>query len=101
MFGLLVVDMLIGAPLQLNAVFGYSPTVGGPLRRDGQPRYGQLFPGGRASCSAGSCSRRLPGPALATVRLLAVLVVAILIDGMPMWGSDVGGVLAFVPAVGG
>jgi hypothetical protein len=29
-----------------------------------------------------------------------VLVVAIIIDGMPMWGSDVGGVLAFVPAVG-
>ena len=28
------------------------------------------------------------------------VVVAIVIDGMPIWGSDVGGVLAFVPAVG-
>ena len=30
----------------------------------------------------------------------SVLVLAIVIDGMPFWGSDVGGVLAFVPAVG-
>jgi hypothetical protein len=29
-----------------------------------------------------------------------VLIVAVLIDGMPFWGSDVGGVLAMVPAIG-
>ena len=37
-FGLLAVDMLIGAPLQLNTVFGYSPTVGGRFAGHGQPR---------------------------------------------------------------
>ena len=41
-FGLLVVDMLLGAPLQLNTVFGYSPTVGGRFAGMGNLAYGQF-----------------------------------------------------------
>ena len=41
-FGLLTVDMLIGAPLQLNAVFGYSPTVGGRFAGMGNLAYGHV-----------------------------------------------------------
>ena len=97
-YGLLVVDMLIGAPLQLNAVFGYSPTVGGRFAGMGNLAFGQFA--GAAFLLCGLLSRRLAGRSYATAAAFGVLVVAILIDGMPFWGSDVGGVLALVPAVG-
>jgi hypothetical protein len=97
-FGLLVVDMLLGAPLQLNTVFGYSPTVGGRFAGMGNLAYGQFA--GAAFLLCGLLSRRLVGRSLGTAVAFSVLILAILIDGMPIWGSDVGGVLAFVPAVG-
>jgi hypothetical protein len=97
-FGLLVVDMLLGAPLQLNTVFGYSPTVGGRFAGMGNLAYGQFA--GAAFLLCGLLSRRLAGRSVGTAVAFSVLVLAIIIDGMPFWGSDVGGVLAFVPAVG-
>jgi hypothetical protein len=97
-FGLLVVDMLLGAPLQLNTVFGYSPTVGGRFAGMGNLAYGQFA--GAAFLIAGLLLRRLTGRRIAVPAALGVLGLAIVIDGSPMWGSDVGGVLAFVPAIG-
>jgi hypothetical protein len=97
-YGLLAIDMLIGAPLQLNAVFGYSPTVGGRFAGMGNLAYGQFA--AAAFLLFGLVLQRLAGWRFATAAALAVLVAAVIIDGMPMWGSDVGGVLAFVPAVG-
>ena len=98
-FGLLVVDMLIGAPLQLNTVFGYSPTVGGRFAGMGNLAYGQ-FAGAafllvRAAVAPARRPQRRHGR-----RPSACSCWPIVIDGMPIWGSDVGGVLAFVPAVG-
>lgn len=97
-FGLLVVDMLLGAPLQLNTVFGYSPTVGGRFAGMGNLAYGQFA--GAAVLLCGLVSRRLAGRSYATAVAFGVLVLAIVVDGAPFWGSDVGGVLAFVPALG-
>jgi hypothetical protein len=97
-FGLLVVDMLLGAPLQLNTVFGYSPTVGGRFAGMGNLAYGQFA--GAAFLLFGLLSRRLDGRSVGVALAFGILIVAIVIDGMPIWGSDVGGVLAFVPAVG-
>jgi hypothetical protein len=97
-FGLLTVDMLIGAPLQLNAVFGYSPTVGGRFAGMGNLAFGMYA--GAAFLLCGLLARRLAHRPDATTIAFGVLVVAVLIDGMPFWGSDVGGVLAMVPAVG-
>ncbi len=97
-FGLLVVDMVLGAPLQLNTVFGYSPTVGGRFAGMGNLAYGQFA--GAAFLLCGLASRRLAGRSYAAVVAFGVLVLAIVINGAPMWGADVGGVLAFVPAFG-
>ncbi|MEO7572471.1 MAG: hypothetical protein ABIX10_08535 [Acidimicrobiales bacterium] len=97
-FGLLVVDIVLGAPLQLNTVFGYSPTVGGRFAGLGNLAFGQFA--GAAFLLYGLLSRRLAGRSSAAVAAFGVLLVAIVVDGMPFWGSDVGGVLAFVPAVG-
>lgn len=97
-FGLLAADMVMGAPLQMNTVFGYSPTVGGRFAGMGNLAYGQFAAAAFLLC--GLLTRRLSGRSFGTAIAFSVLVVAILIDGMPFWGSDVGGVLAFVPAVG-
>lgn len=97
-FGLLVVDMLLGAPLQLNTVFGYSPTIGGRFAGMGNLAYGQFA--GAALLLCGLLARRLGQWRMGAALALGVLVLAVVIDGMPIWGADVGGVLAFVPAIG-
>jgi hypothetical protein len=97
-FGLLVVDMLLGAPLQINAVFGYSPTVGGRFAGMGNLAYGQFA--GAAFLLGGLLVHRIHARRRALAVGIGVLGLAVVIDGAPMWGSDVGGVLAFVPAIG-
>ena len=97
-FGLLVVDLLMGAPLQLNTVFGYSPTVGGRFAGMGNLAFGQFA--GAAFLLCCLLARRLAGRRFATTAAFAVLGLAIVVDGAPFWGSDVGGVLALVPALG-
>jgi hypothetical protein len=96
--GLLVVDMLLGAPMQLNTVFGYSPTVGGRFAGMGNLAFGQLA--GAAFLLAGLCLLRIGDRRKAVAAALGVLGLAVVIDGTPVWGSDVGGVLALVPAIG-
>jgi hypothetical protein len=97
-FGLLVIDMLAGAPLQINTVFGYSPTVGGRFAGMGNLAYGQFA--GAAFLLAGLLVHRIDERRTAIAVGLGVLGLAVVIDGSPIWGSDVGGVLAFVPAIG-
>jgi len=87
-------DMATGAHLQLNAVLGYSPTVGGRFAGVGNLTFAQLSVA--SILLAGIVAWR---PTRERVRIAAaVLAAAIVVDGLPMWGSDVGGVLSMVPA---
>ena len=91
----LVVDLLAGAPLQMDAVAGYSPLVAGRFAGLGNVAfgvYGTSFLLLAASLAAG----RLPGRAARVVAALGA--VAVVVVGAPGWGSDVGGVLALLPA---
>ncbi|MDT7571768.1 MAG: hypothetical protein QOE05_1942 [Actinomycetota bacterium] len=83
----LVIDVLTGAHLQMSSVAGYSPVVAGRFAGIGNVAFGVLA----ASALLAAASTRS-----ATVAALTALVVVV--DGAPMWGSDVGGVLALVPA---
>jgi hypothetical protein len=94
---LLTVDILLGAPLQLNAVFGYSPTVAGRFAGYGNLAFAQLA--AASIMLAGLLAFRIGGRRGLAVALF-VLAGAIVLDGAPFWGSDVGGVLALVPAAG-
>ncbi|MDT7551105.1 MAG: hypothetical protein QOE84_3499, partial [Actinomycetota bacterium] len=85
--GIIVADLLTGAHLQLSSVAGYSPLVAGRFAGIGNVAFGVLA----ASVLLAAASTRS-----ATAAALAGLVVVV--DGAPMWGSDVGGVLALVPA---
>ncbi len=89
-------DVLVGAPLQVNTIFGYSVAVAG--------RFSGL--GNLAFAIFGSAAVLLA--AVLTERFgdrgrqagLIVLAAVLLIEGLPMLGADVGGILAMVPAFG-
>jgi hypothetical protein len=83
----LVADLVTGAHLQMSSVAGYSPLVAGRFAGIGNVAFGVLA----ASALLAAASTRH-----ATVAALTALVVVV--DGAPLWGSDVGGVLALVPA---
>lgn len=85
--GVIVIDLLTGAHLQISSVAGYSPVVAGRFAGIGNVAFGVLA----ASALLAAASSRS-----ATVAALTAMVVVV--DGAPMWGSDVGGVLALVPA---
>lgn len=95
--GLHVVDVLFGAPLQLNAVFGYSPTVAGRFAGWGNLAFGQVA---AASLLLAALAANRVGGRRGVRVAAAILAVVIVVDGAPLWGSDVGGVLALVPAAG-
>lgn len=92
----LVADVTTGSRLSLSAAFGYSPTGNSRLYGISNYSYGQLS---AAACLLAALlvdARPTPrGRAGAIAILLATLVVL----GVPEWGSDVGGVLAFTPAI--
>jgi hypothetical protein len=83
----LVVDLLTGGHLQLNSVAGYSPLVAGRFAGIGNVAFGVF----EASVLLAAASTRSP-------TLAALAGLAVIVDGAPQWGSDVGGVLALVPA---
>ncbi|MCW2713275.1 MAG: hypothetical protein JWN88_322, partial [Frankiales bacterium] len=83
-------DLVTGATLQLDSVAGYSSLVAGRFAGIGNVAFGVLA--ASLLLAVATLLRRLPV-------LVAVGVVAVVVDGAPRWGSDVGGVLALVPAL--
>jgi hypothetical protein len=83
----LIGDLLLGGQLQMSSVAGYSPLVAGRFAGIGNVAFGVLA----AAVLLAAASTRS-----ATAAALTALV--IVVDGAPQWGSDVGGVLALVPA---
>jgi hypothetical protein len=97
----LVADGVTGSNLQLNSAFGFSPEVAGRFIGYGNVGYALLA--AAALLLAGLLTHRLAprlGPRHAAWIAIAVLGVALVADGAPVWGADVGGVLSMVPAYG-
>jgi hypothetical protein len=90
-----IADVMTGSHLQIATVFGYSPTVGGRFAGFGNLSFGQVA---TAAILLAGILAHLLGRRWGVPAALAVLAVTLVADGMPMWGSDVGGVLASVPA---
>lgn len=97
----LAVDILTGATLQLNTIFGYSPIVAGRFAGFGNQAF-TMISFAAILVSSAYVDRRadVDGPTAgrATLAAVAALFLAtVVLDGHPSLGSDVGGVLAFVP----
>jgi hypothetical protein len=98
-------DVLTGGRLQIDTVFGYSPVVAGRFAGYGNLAFALLAIStvvlstglwglARIQEATGHRGRRRLGLAL----VIGIFLVAIVADGYPSFGSDVGGVLALVPA---
>ena len=97
---ILVIDVVTGARLQINTVFGYSPVVAGRFAGYGNQAFALLAMTSIIGVTGLWALVRSPGQRrwqpLAMVAV--VFVIALIADGHPGFGSDVGGVLALVPA---
>ena len=93
--GVIAVDVLTGAHLQFNSTLGYSPTVAGRYAGIGNLAYAQLSAG--TLLLAGLVAARVAGRRGVGIAI-ALMLGAFVIDGAPIFGADVGGVLSMVPA---
>ncbi len=104
---LLIVDITTGGRLQINTVFGYSPIVAGRFAGFGNLAFALVAVGATViACGTWAMYRltqaRTDGSARvhggAAIVMAVFLGFTVVVDGLPAWGSDVGGVLATVPA---
>jgi hypothetical protein len=88
--------VLLGSRLQLSTVFGDSPIVAGRFTGINNVTFGLFVVAGIVL----ACAVVHLAPGSAGRRWMVVLLAAVLlIDVAPMWGADVGGALAGVPAL--
>jgi hypothetical protein len=89
-----LVDLVTGAHLEWNTVFGYSPTIGIRFVGQGNMTFAQLT--AAAVLFAGLLAWQLP--TRRGVRIaVALLAVTVIVMGSPFWGNDFGGALAAAP----
>jgi len=91
----LLIDVMTGSHLQVNAVTGYEPVTGGRFYGFGNIAFA-VFATGTILFLAGLW--RLRGGLLRPV-VLGYALFAIVVDGWPGWGADFGGVPSFVLGV--
>lgn len=88
--------VLLGSRLQVATVFGDSPIVAGRFTGINNVTFAFFFlAGSMLACLAVA---QWPGPRGRQV-MVAVLAGILLVDVAPMWGADVGGALAGLPAL--
>lgn len=93
----IAIDLFLGARLQIETVFGYSPIIAGRFAGIGNIAFAVLS--AAALLTGTLLVHRWKGRgALAAVGVLFACVVVL--DGAPQLGSDVGGVIALVPGLG-
>jgi hypothetical protein len=95
---LLCVDLALGGPLQVASLLGYTPTAAARFVGIGNAPYAVLAASAVivASGIVGRAERRRDAWWLAA----AVACLAVVADGAPWLGSDVGGILSLIPALG-
>jgi hypothetical protein len=91
-----VLDVMTGSRLSLSAAFGYSPTGNSRLYGISNYAFGQVA---AAACLlAGMLASTRPARRR-RLEAIALLVFVLIVIGVPIWGSDVGGILAFTPTI--
>ncbi len=90
-----LVDLVTGAHLEWNTVFGYSPTIGIRFVGQGNMTFSQLV-APRRCCSPG-CSRGRCRRSAACASRSALLAVTVIVMGAPFWGNDFGGAVSAAP----
>ena len=89
-----VVDLVAGARLELNTVFGYSATIGIRVSGQGNLTFAQLT--AAVILLAGLLVWRRPGRRT-VLFVIGMLLVTLLVMAAPPWGGDFGAALAGAP----
>jgi len=87
-------DLVTGAHIELNSVFGYSATIGIRVSGEGNLTFAQLT--AAALLLAGLIVWRRPGRRNVWL-VIAMLAVTLVVMAAPPWGSDFGAALAAAP----
>jgi hypothetical protein len=95
--GVIAIDLFLGARLQIETVFGYSPIIAGRFAGIGNIAFAVLAIAGLLTGTLLIHRWRAPHALFVVGALFAAIVV---LDGAPQLGSDVGGVIALVPGLG-
>ncbi len=98
-YGILLVDGVLGTPLQFGSMFTDGPVIGGRFYGFGNSTFATLAVA--ALVTAGWAAQKLIDKSRkqAALAVLAIGGAAIIVDGRPGWGTDFGGILALTPAV--
>jgi hypothetical protein len=96
-FALLIVDLVVGAPLQLNTVFSYSPIVAG--RFAGIGNIGFAILAATSVLTGALIVHRWGARRWSLIAVAALFALTVIVDGAPQYGSDVGGAIALVPGL--
>jgi hypothetical protein len=91
-----VLDVMTGSNLSLSAAFGYSPTGNSRLYGISNYSFGQVA---AAACLLAAFLAGLRPTRRRRLQAVALLVALLVVIGVPIWGSDVGGILAFTPTI--
>jgi hypothetical protein len=98
---ILLVDGVLGTPLQFGSMFADGPVIGGRFYGFGNSTFATLAVA--ALVTAGWVAQKLLDQGQSRIKAaLAVLAIgglAIIVDGKPGWGTDFGGIIALTPAV--
>ncbi|MDX3003757.1 hypothetical protein PWY87_18865 [Kribbella solani] len=96
---LLLIDGVLGTPMQLGSLYTDGPVIGGRFYGFGNSTFAALAVG--ALITAGWAAQKLfdKSRVQAAVAVLVIGGAAIIVDGKPGWGTDFGGILALTPAV--
>ena len=96
----LAADVMTGSRLQLSSLMGLQPVVGGRFYGMGNVTFAVFATATLMLCTAlGSHLVTVQQPRIAAAAVAAIGLVAVIIDGLPSWGSDLGGPPALLPAV--
>ena len=96
----LAADVMTGSRLQLSSLMGLQPVVGGRYYGMGNVTFALFATATLLLCTAvGSHLMTVTQPRIAAVAVSAIGLVAVLIDGSPLWGSDLGGPPALLPGL--
>jgi hypothetical protein len=89
-----LVDLVTGAHLEWNTVFGYSPTIGIRFVGEGNMTFALL--GAAATLFAGLFWWRVPTARGRNVAI-GLLALTVVVMGAPFWGNDFGGAISAAP----
>jgi hypothetical protein len=96
----LAADVMTGSRLQLSSLMGLQPVIGGRFYGMGNVTFALFATATLLLCTAvGDRLATVQQPRIAAAVVAAIGMIAVIVDALPSWGSDLGGPPALLPGV--